>query len=173
MNEQGYCAAAPISTKAGKECEYRQDCPANDGSTYAQCQCTFSQSLKRYCSILQGNSEWVAEFEAFKLYWNATKLVCNTAASWDECGGRSLEYNAWKCKYYQAYQYVDYLYKEDADYKLSLESCLQLYMGDMPEFKKVTSYCLTAESLMKYSGGMGNGGMGAIVASMLVISLIV
>jgi len=65
----------------------------------------------RYCDVLSGNDPWRLEFTNFKKYWNATKDICNSAARWEECGGKELEYAEWQCSKYKAAHYVDYLYK--------------------------------------------------------------
>ena len=50
--------------------------------------------------------------------------MCNVAARWDLCGGKSLEYYEWQCAYYKAMQSVDYLYSQDGNFtKMSLDSC--------------------------------------------------
>ena len=74
--------------------------------------------------------------------------VCNGAARWDLCGGKSLEYYDWQCAYYKAMQSVDYLYKEDGNFtKMSLDSCFEKYLKDLPEFKLAEDYCSKAKKL--------------------------
>jgi hypothetical protein len=95
MDAGGYCADPPLSLKSGAPCQYKYDCISSDGFGAAQCQCTFNMKEPRYCDILRGNKEWLREFNDFKAYWNATRDVCNSAARWFECGGKSLEYYQW------------------------------------------------------------------------------
>ena len=130
MNSNGYCEAPPISTNAGKPCQYKYDCPTKtDPNTFASCYCTFNNKEPRYCDILQGNTLWQKEFSLFKNYWNATLERCNVGARWDECGGKSLEYYEWQCAYHRAVHYVDYMYKEDVNFtKLSLDTCFEKYL---------------------------------------------
>ena len=74
--------------------------------------------------------------------------VCNAAARWDMCGGKSLEYYEWQCAYYKAMQSVDYLYRQDGNFtKMSLDSCFEKYLKDLPEFKLAEEYCLKAKNL--------------------------
>ena len=88
----------------------------------------------------------------FKAYWNATKDICNTAARWEECGGKSLEYNQWKCAYYQAYNYIDLLYTQDGNYTNGLSQCITSYLNDLPELSPANYYCgLTLSTQASYS----------------------
>jgi hypothetical protein len=88
----------------------------------------------RYCDLLPGNDPWQLELQAFKKYWNATLNICNSAARWDECGGKELEYAEWQCAFYKAQHYVDYLYKSDKNYTKNLDNCIEKYLNDLPEF---------------------------------------
>jgi pterin-4a-carbinolamine dehydratase len=101
----------------------------------------------RYCDILPGNDPWTLEFSNFKKYWNATKDIGNSAARWEECGGKELEYTEWQCSKYKASHYVDYLYKLDGNFSKSLDSCFEKYLKDLPEFKEAESFCGRAEAL--------------------------
>lgn len=93
----------------------------------------------------------------FKRYWNATVGVCNSAARWSECGGRGYEYYKWQCSYYKALNYVDYLYKKDGNFSISLDNCFEKYLSNLPEFKLAEEYCAKAKKLRKtavdYSSG--------------------
>ena len=45
-------------------------------------------------------------------------------------------------------QSVDYLYKEDGNFtKMSLDSCFEKYLKDLPEFKLAEDYCSKARKL--------------------------
>eukprot|EP00347_Sterkiella_histriomuscorum_P014652 403360065 len=154
MDSLGYCSNPPISTNAGNPCDFRDNCTSSDGSQFAKCSCTYNQQIPRYCEILQGNQEWRDEFDMFKIYWNATKEVCNTGARWQECGGKAFEYSQWMCAYYKAYNYIDYLYSSDGNYtsENGLSECLDSYLNDLPEFKNAEKYCQLASQL---SGAFG------------------
>ena len=74
--------------------------------------------------------------------------MCNVAARWDLCGGKYLEYYEWQCAYYKALQSVDYLYSHDGNFtKISLDSCFEKYLKDLPEFKLAEDNCSKASKL--------------------------
>ena len=89
-----------------------------------------------------------------------------------------MEYYEWQCSHYKALQYVDYLYKEDGNFtKMSLESCFEKYLRDLPEFKLAEDFCAKAKKLRAEEAismrSIGKGlGVGALSMIAIILSLI-
>lgn len=71
--------------------------------------------------------------------------VCNTAARWEECGGKEYEYHAWRCAYYKAEKYAELLYSSDGNYTTGLSKCFSSYLSQLEDFKDYTYHCELAD----------------------------
>ena len=58
-NSSGYCQTGPKSTNKGKECNSTTECPSDVAGINAACSCGWNSEGKKYCSILEGDDEWV------------------------------------------------------------------------------------------------------------------